>query len=362
MSKSNSIFPVLFCAAGIYASFLTWALVQEPLTTQVWENSHKRFQCPNVIAVVQAVAAVCVGYFYMRAKGAQRNYGAIAMVRDYAKPLALISFTQSASSPLSQYALQYVDYLTYMLAKSCKMIPVLLVHLIIYRTTISRKKSVVAVLVSIGVTIFTIGGSKGKISGSISGSNDEHFFQKASGFLLLFLSLFMDGLTNATQDKMLKNNRVQMAIQNAETQDKKQQHKVFHTLTGAHMMFALNFFVAIWNIAYLLVIDRGQICNAHAMLKKDPIIVSYLLVYALCGSLGQCFIFYTLELYGSLVLIMITVTRKMMSMLLSIIVFGKTVNATQWLGIVIVFSGITWEALDKRREKKALEAKVQKSE
>ncbi|KAL3230824.1 Uncharacterized protein RNJ44_01273 [Nakaseomyces bracarensis] len=359
--RDRSILPLLVCSAGIYISFLTWALVQEPLTTQVWQNSNQRYQCPNVIAVAQAIAAMCVGFGYLRVKVREtKGYSAMAMVRDYAKPLCLVSFTQSASTPLSQYALQYVDYLTYMLAKSCKMIPVLLVHLIVYRTRISGKKSFVAILVSIGVTLFTIGGSKKK---SVSNQDDaDMVWKRLSGFLLLFLSLFMDGLTNATQDKMMKNNRIKMAIQESQSADEKKKHKEFHQLTGAHMMFALNLFVALWNIAYLVIFDRRQWYLSQSMIQKDPEILTYLLGYALCGSLGQCFIFYTLELYGSLVLIMITVTRKMMSMLLSIVVFGKTVNLMQWTGIFIVFSGISWEALNKRREKKALDIQKKKSE
>lgn len=359
--KDRSILPLLVCSAGIYVSFLTWALVQEPLTTQVWSNSKQRYQCPNIIAVAQAIAAMGVGFAYLRVKNKQvKGYGALAMVKDYAKPLCLISFTQSASTPLSQYALQYVDYLTYMLAKSCKMIPVLLVHLIVYRTRISGKKSLVAILVSLGVTMFTIGGSKKK---STTGNNEEEeLWKRLSGFALLFLSLFMDGLTNATQDKMMKNNRIQMAIQESQTKEEKKKHREFHQLSGAHMMFALNLFVAIWNIAYLVIFDRKQWYLSQTMIKKDPEILTYLLGYALCGSLGQCFIFYTLELYGSLVLIMITVTRKMMSMLLSIIVFGKSVNLMQWTGIFIVFSGISWEALNKRREKKALDIQKKKVE
>ena len=73
------------------------------------------------------------------------------------------------------------------------------------------------------------------------------------------------------------------------------------------------------------------------------------LTYAACGALGQICIFFTLQRYGSLVLVMVTVTRKMFSMILSILVYGHHVTGTQWLGILIVFGGITSEALLKRK-------------
>lgn len=318
---------LLFGATGIYASFLTWALVQEPLTTRVWPNSGVRFQAPGLTALVQAAVAMLVGMAYMRWK--RSGYGAVRLLKEHRKELAVISLMQSVSAPLAAFSLQYVDYLTYMLAKSCKMIPVLLVHLLIYRTPIPRGKKLVALVVTAGVTTFTLGGSHGnKVSSGGSSS--------IAGFGLLILSLFLDGMTNATQDEMLRKNR--------------ERQKADTVITGAHLMFALNFFMVLYNTFYLLVLDKAQLRAAKVLLAADPDILRYLITYAICGAIGQCFIFFTLEEYGSLVLVMITVTRKMISMLLSIVVFGKRVGAAQWLGIITVFGGISWEALSKRRK------------
>lgn len=325
----RSIYTLLVCAAGIYSSFLTWALVQEPLNTKVWSNSKSRLQAPAIIAITQATVAMLVGVGYITWKNSK--YKPMAFILDHKRELALISFTQSASTPLATYSLQYVDYLTYMLAKSCKMMPVLLVHLLLYRTSIPKHMKLVAVLVSVGVAIFTLGGSNKKVH------NDKIVDQlSVGGFSLLSLSLFLDGITNATQDKMLKANRSKENSSNEKP------------ITGAHLMFALNLFIIIWNIAYLVLIDGSQLTNAKSVMTLDPEIFYYLITYAVCGALGQCFIFYTLEQYGSLILVMITVTRKMTSMMLSILVYGKEVNPVQWLGIFIVFGGITWEAVCKK--------------
>ncbi|QHS76498.1 UDP-galactose transporter HUT1 [Saccharomyces paradoxus] len=329
---AGSTSSLVICAIGIYATFLTWALVQEPLATRTWPNSMGKFQFPNVIALIQASVAMVMGYLYLNWKKVE--YPPKKMIQDHWKQLVLISFTQSSSGPLATTSLKYVDYLTYMLAKSCKMIPVLLVHLLLYRTPIPSQKKVVAVLVSLGVTIFTIGGNDGKkLKRSL---NDNRSGNKLQGFGMLFSSLFLDGLTNATQDKLLKVNKAK---------EKGKQTLI----TGAHLMFTLNLFVVLWNILYFIVIDCKQWENAVSVLKMDPQVWGYLMLYSVCGAMGQCFIFYTLEQFGSLVLIMITVTRKMVSMILSIIVFGKSVRFQQWVGIFVVFGGITWEALNKKK-------------
>ena len=356
--RNMNFYILCFCVIGIYTSFLTWALVQEPLNTKIWTNSNEKFQCPNIIAVCQAMAAMAIGYIYL--KWQRSKYDPLALIRDHSKQLILISFTQSASAPLATYALNYVDYLTYMLAKSCKMIPVLLIHLLIYRSYINGEKKVVAILVTLGVTIFTIGGNIPTRKSLCSNANititrsDLRISPIWLGFILLLTSLFLDGLTNATQDQLLKSvnkNPTNDINVNENYRKNRNNHtnKGDITITGAHLMFALNMFIILWNIPYLCIFHKEQVNKAIMLIQLDPQISLYLLAYSICGAIGQCFIFFTLEKYGSLVLIMITVTRKMISMLLSIVVYNKKINLTQWIGIFIVFGCIIWEAMNKRR-------------
>jgi UDP-galactose transporter B1 len=88
--------------------------------------------------------------------------------------------------------------------------------------------------------------------------------------------------------------------------------------------------------------------------------------FALTGSLGQLFIFETLQHFGSLTLVYvamlcvvemhsdviirtITLTRKLFTMLLSVVVYNHQLTLGQWLGAAIVFAGISVEAFVKRK-------------
>jgi len=62
------------------------------------------------------------------------------------------------------------------------------------------------------------------------------------------------------------------------------------------------------------------------------------------------FIFETIQHFGSLTLVMVTVTRKLFTMLLSVIVFNHTLTVGQWAGVGVVFGAIGVEAGMKRRE------------
>lgn len=64
---------------------------------------------------------------------------------------------------------------------------------------------------------------------------------------------------------------------------------------------------------------------------------------------------HTLAHFSSLLLVTVTVTRKMLTMLLSVVLFGHHVTKMQWLGVSFVFGGIGAEAWYTRQEKKAKE-------
>lgn len=67
----------------------------------------------------------------------------------------------------------------------------------------------------------------------------------------------------------------------------------------------------------------------------------------------------TLSIFGSLLLVTVTVTRKMFTMVISVVWFGHVLTWGQFFGIGLVFGGIGVEAELGKREKakKALEKK-----
>jgi len=61
----------------------------------------------------------------------------------------------------------------------------------------------------------------------------------------------------------------------------------------------------------------------------------------------------TLSIFGSLLLVTVTVTRKMLTMIISVLWFGHSLTGMQWLGVALVFGGIGVEAELSKREKAA---------
>lgn len=77
--------------------------------------------------------------------------------------------------------------------------------------------------------------------------------------------------------------------------------------------------------------------------------------FAACGAVGQIFIYYTLSHFSSLLLVTVTVTRKMLTMMLSVLWFGHRLSGMQWVGVGLVFGGVGAEGVIQRREKAAKE-------
>ena len=62
-----------------------------------------------------------------------------------------------------------------------------------------------------------------------------------------------------------------------------------------------------------------------------------------------------LSTFGSLQLVTVTVTRKMLTMIFSVVMFGHRLSGKQWLGVGLVFGGVIMEAQLNKREKLAKE-------
>ncbi|KAK0553111.1 UDP-galactose transporter [Tilletia horrida] len=416
------------CTGSIYSAFLMWGLLQERLTTTPYisttvsalgvtsTGAPEFFKSPLFINAIQAalssiLAAIylllrrpskdqrtlsrVLGLHLLTSSGAQSakkqpvsnkkptnghsngasTKSAVAATTSVLSPVLarylIIATLQSTGSQLGFLSLRHISYPTMILGKSCKLVPVLLMNLLLYRRKIAGYKYAVVALVTLGISLFMLfgheGGTKdaaGAVANAAKKKSKKHAPPASSslfGLALLTANLLADGATNSTQDEIFAN----------------------YTLSGPQMMLAMNAFSALLLTASLLVPDPsslfgsrsssfisslpflssilgasaakgGAVTNelgtALAFIHRHPEVLRDILAYALAGALGQIAIFETLERFGSLTLVSITVTRKLFTMLLSVAVYKHALSPFQWVGVAVVFAGIGIEAREKRRE------------
>ncbi|KAL7265965.1 UDP-galactose transporter [Rhizina undulata] len=327
----SSIFQLIICVGGIYASFLTWALLQERITTTPYGADKKIFRFPLVINTVQSLFAALTGYIYFSysAKPTPTNprpkvFPSLAI----SLQLLLVALTQSLASPFGYASLKHIDYITYLLAKSCKLLPVMFLHITLFQRRYPTYKYLVVLLVTAGVAVFTLYPANPKTPKKSVNSEEKNVLY---GIFLLGVNLLFDGLTNTIQDDIFQ--RTPKGL-----------------VSGPQMMTALNAISSVLTLGYLSLNPWSTELNgAMAFVKEHPGVVKDILGFAICGGLGQVFIFHTLSKFGSLVLVTVTVTRKMLSMIFSVVAFGHSLSGMQWLGVGLVFGGIGAEAEIKRR-------------
>lgn len=310
-----------------------------------------------MLNTIQSSFAAIIGFtylFFSTPKG--QNVPSIFPTRRILFPLLLVSISSSLASPFGYASLAHIDYLTFILAKSCKLLPVMLLHLTIFRKKYPLYKYGVVLLVTLGVATFTLHhpGTSKKVAASAA---KQQSGSSLWGIFLLSVNLLLDGLTNTTQDHIFTS------------------PKIYTRFTGPQMMVAQNVLSTVLTAAYLLVMPHisqtgilhdllpipippsteTELYSAISFLTRHPEALKHVLGFATCGAVGQLFIFYTLSRFSSLLLVTVTVTRKMLTMLLSVFWFGHSLSAGQWLGIGLVFGGIGAEAVVQRQEKKAKE-------
>lgn len=344
---------------------LAWALLQERITKTPYPGHAPIHLAPNppseyfrfsvVLNTIQSSVAAVVGSAYLLFifwRGQTPLIKGLPTKKAIIGPLVLVSLTTSLASPFGYASLAHVDYLTFVLAKSCKLLPVMLLHITLFQKRFPLFKYLVIFAVTAGVVLFTL-------SHPLSPSQSAKSAQKSSlyGLSLLSVNLLFDGLTNTVQDHIF------------------QSPEKYGSITGPQMMVSLNIISTWLTFSYLVITPQiptnilpqmardstHELVAALEFLQRHPRVFYDILGFAACGAVGQVFIFVTLERFSSLILVTVTVTRKMLTMLLSVVWFGKRLTVGQWAGVGLVFAGVGGEALVERRKKQqTIDAKKKK--
>ncbi|KAN0087757.1 UAA transporter family domain containing protein [Tylopilus felleus] len=392
------------CIAGVYAMFLLWAIAQERLSVpfqSIDGKSTDKFKSALFIGTCQSFLSSlsALGYIYMRGKPSSTFSSLLGLdipavpapvqpngsskvngtsntdasmnghphkpgqgrpptmdLLSHRKHL-LLSYLQCSTfiafaAPFGFAALSYITYPTMVLGKSCKLVPVMLMNFLLYRRKFAPHKYLVVALVTTGISVFMFFGNEKPSKATSNKTSDvaQSPYLQLVGIAYLLINLIFDGAVNSTQDEIFSRYKV----------------------SGQQMMFWINAFCTVLTAAlgtlplpYIPVIHptsgtQSEFASALEFIKSHPSIVVPLIQFSVTGALGQLFIFETLQHFGSLTLVTITLTRKMFTMILSVVLYNHKLTIGQWLGAAIVFVGISIEAFVKRKDVHAKQVVLEK--
>jgi len=223
------------------------------------------------------------------------------------------------------------------LAKSCKMIPVMLMGTVLSGKRYSVFEYSCAAAIAGGVALFAGAGKASAGGGAHAASAAAKAVAKRLaapnaplGYTLCLLNLLLDGYTNAAQDEL---------------------HSRFDETPPLWTMAWMNAWCAAYNCAYVFLGPSGAGRRLLGSLSSSPAARSDVALFCACGAVGQLFIFYTIARFGSLTNTLITTTRKFFNILLSVLWLGTPLDATQWVAVALVFSGLGASGVAKSRGK-----------
>ncbi|DAZ94816.1 TPA: hypothetical protein N0F65_012843 [Lagenidium giganteum] len=302
MARDSSLFNLAVCVGGIYTCYLSYGIFQEDIFRYRDQNGSK-FTATLFLLFVQCCTNALIAYlatFIWRPVRPQLPL----------KPFAFTAFAYLGAMLCSNEALKHVSYPTQALGKSCKMIPVMLMGVLIRRKRYSWQEYLCVVLITIGIAVFQLGKQS---SHKATQENSTY------GLFLLFTSLALDGVSGPKQEEIVATLRP----------------------TVHQQMFYTN----LWAVIYTGIgaVATGQAYEGFAFCVANPRILNWVFCFSICSALGQNFIYFTIQQFSALTCTTITTTRKFFTILFSVLWFGNQLTTMSWLGVGIVFVGLSWE-------------------
>jgi len=311
--------------AGIYAAFLYYGSLQEDvLTFQAADGS--KFKYAWMLQVMEALANVVLG-------------GVCMVVLEGVRMVPQIPYLISGSLQVSakyfttQAMVSGVSFPVATLAKSSKMVPVMIGSLILGKAKYSLREYIHVTLIVAGTAVVSMAGK------SKPGKESSAF-----GIVFLVAALACDGVVGGTQKGMKK-----------ALADKGLKEKNFE------MQFLTNFYMVVTACVFTVVM--GEYEPGMAFLTANPAIFQKILYFAACSACGQACIFFVISSFDPLVCATVTTTRKVFSVLLSVLTKGHSLNTQGWGGISMACLGILGELEEKysaSKKKKAVADKGSK--
>ena len=310
---------LLIGVGGIYSAFIYYGTLQEDVFRYENAVTREKFTQAWFLQVLEAAANVLVGFIGMHVTGPTKGIPL--------KMFAISGASQVTSKACTSLALANgLSFPVATLAKSGKMAPVMAGSLLLGGASYALREYLQVAAIIGGTAIVSMG--KKKDGGPTS---------SATGVIYILLSLTFDGITGGVQKRLQRDTAA-----------------VGCKPKPYDFMYWTNLFMCV--TAFIIALGLGEITSGMAYCLRNPEILSKIVQFSICSAAGQSFIFYTLAHFDPLVLSTVTTTRKIFSVLISIIFKGNSLSMFGWSGINLACLGIFSEMQHSASVKKHVKA------
>ena len=376
-----------FCAVGICTCYICYGIFHEKLLRSGVDHhnddkgdrtsSQKNFMGPSFILFTQCITNVIVAMIWQQIQSSiqQQQQQQKSNSSSSSNPtsrtttgsslphrmLIITSLFYVCAMICSNEAIPHVSYPVAVLGKSCKLIPTMIIGQVIsysskYLFTSSqnthglmfqqiahtRNEWIAAICICIGIVTFHYQSPSFHHHHHHSTPDEDDAPTKNHrwGVYLLCTSLFMDGLLSVCQNILKKSKpRSPNAVETM------YYINLYAVLFIGTFCYATGQFTWMYttsaNASYEFSSNMETIANLyiHRIRPYLPLIQN-LCILNIAAACGQIFIFLTITWFTPVITTMITTTRKFITILLSVLLYGHSFTMIQWCCIVFIFFGL----------------------
>jgi hypothetical protein len=367
--NNESSFTKLIYIILLYVFYLFGGLFNEKLTKTQYEykdseNNIKnlRFKYPSISLSTLSILSFGISTYMsktMKTKIFKEELFSPISFHDK----SIIGVLYTISTFTSQIALLYLDFIVKTIGKSCKSASIMFIYFLNTipfcnsllkkllnnnekdsknkEDKILQKDVIKVIMTTTSVILFNLSSGSDKKSKNNDSSNSSFF-----GIIILLISLFSDGLLSL-KEKMIQGNI-----------NSNKKYNGYEKIICWEYMQIFSFFTFIFGFGQIIFnILFGDYVQIFKIILNNKILLKDLLSYAIFDVLGQSVLFIFLGKYGPLALSMVTSVRKILSISISILYFGKSISFPQSISLFLATSIIFWEIYDKGNKNKPREIK-----
>lgn len=284
-------------------------------------------QYPNYFTLLQFISFSLFGltHLFYRQKFCDDHFDMFHMLhpsnlkrtcRPNISEYLLVAMLSTASIGLTNLSVANLNYVTHMMFKSCKLIPVMIGSVLIVGRQYSLTNMVACLLMSSGLVIFTFFDSK----------IYPDFNMK--GLMFVSLALCSDAIVGNYQETLFK----RYTIHNSEM--------IFYSYgIGSVCMFV----VSIAKMEFIPAIEQWFTRPFYSYISC--------LIYSLLGYAGIFSVYSLIREFDALLTVTVTTLRKAFNVVLSFILFPKPFSVGYLLSGFIIFTGVCLEVIARNHSK-----------
>jgi len=299
--------PLLFSllSTGVIGFFILNSFVEEFLFKALKDFKYGWY--------MTAFELLCFTGFAIMERAARRTEPVWSHVAHYRHHM-IVALAMTASRGLTNKSLEYLNYPTQVIFKSMKLLTVMIGSIFILRKSFSVLEYVSAIALVLSAILFSLG--------DVAATPE---FGGYTGFVIVLLSLIGDALHSNTQEQLLKK----------------------HNASVTEAMLFTNGFAAVMTFMYVIV--SGEFGPAVAFCSDFPLAYVLFVMRAAVIYLGVlCFVL-VINAFGVVTATAITTVRKILTIIVSFLLFPKPISSRHVMGFMIFSAGIAVTIWDQQR-------------